>query len=320
MNIHTSHFAPSAQKGGTNVFGRDLVHYKHNFQESGLFSDDALASLIEDYPREYYMITTMNEQGGRRVWRNGDFNGASGKQVLEAILAGRLWLCLRRLDVVAPEYEALVKGGFKAVEADDADLATSRHKSSMLISSPGARVHYHADIPMVALWHIRGKKRVWLYDADDAEQLPDETLEGVILRETEEEIPYDPAWDKSATCIDLNPGWALSWPQNAPHRVDNLDGLNVSITTDYFTPRAQRKYGVYYYNGMMRRRFGMKPRSTSTEGLGAMSKCASSLMMKKIGMAKNSERDMIKTFHLDGDRPGHIIDLPEEQHAAIHQA
>ena len=122
---------------------------------------------------------------------------------------------------------------------------------------------------MVALWRIRGPKRVWLYDAHDKRHLLDEVLERVVLRETEEDIPYDPAWDGDARAIDLEPGWALSWPQNAPHRVDNIDGLNVSITTDYFIPAATRKYGVYFANGMLRRRFGLRPASTRSSGPGA---------------------------------------------------
>ena len=320
MKHTSSHLADASSQSDKPGFGRDLVHFQHNFQDSGLFTDAKLAELIGKYPREYYMITTMSEEGGKRIWRNGDFDDASGAQVLDAILAGKLWLCLRRLDLVAPEYEKLVSDVFEAAEEKDPALSTSRRKSSLLISSPGACVHYHSDIPMVALWHIRGRKRVWLYDAQNPEHLPDETLEGVILRETEEEIPYDPKWDAGAQSIDLEPGWALSWPQNAPHRVDNLDGLNVSITTDYFTPAAQRKYGVYFYNGMVRRRFGMKPRSTRIDGVGALAKCIGSLALKKAGVLRSAEREMIKSFHLDAQTPGRIIDLPADQQIAIHQA
>ncbi|MEM9030827.1 MAG: hypothetical protein AAGC70_20900, partial [Pseudomonadota bacterium] len=269
---------------------------------------------------EYYMITTMDESGDRVAWRNGDLNGASGDFTLNAIREGCLWLCLRRFDLIAPEYDALVNDAFADAEARNPDLRTSRRKSSLLISSPGARVLYHSDIPMIALWHVRGRKRVWLYDAANPKHLPDEVLEGVILRETEEEIPYDAAWDAEAQAIDLEPGWALSWPQNAPHRVDNLDGLNVSITTDFFTPAAQRKYAVYYANGLMRRRFGIQPRSTATQGLGALTKCASALALKKVGVHSQNEREMIQSFALDTTTPGAILNLQQRDWRPIHQA
>ena len=308
------------QPGQENAFGSGLAHFRHGFNETGLFSDEKLAALIDRYPREYYMITTMTGEGAAAEWRNGDFDRASGETVLKAIRAGRLWLCLRRLDIVAPEYEELVNAGFAEAERLNPGLRTMQRKSSMLISSPGARVLYHADIPMVALWHVRGRKRLWLYDAENKTQLPDEVLEGVVLRETEEEIPYDPAWDDDATAIDLEPGWAVTWPQNAPHRVDNLDGLNVSITTDYFTPAARQKYGVYFANGMMRRRFGLKPRSTNASGLEAVAKCAAALAMKKAGLHRVNERQMIGSFVLDADRPGRIIDIAPSEQAPILQA
>lgn len=308
------------ENGQQQAFGQNLSKCRHDFAETGLFSDEKLAELIDRYPREYYMITTTTEAEGGLEWHNGDFNGASGAFVLKAIREGRLWLCLRRLDLVAPEYETLVNEAFEEVEASNPEFTSSRRRSSLLISSPGARVLYHADIPMVALWHVRGRKRFWLYDAENPKHLPDEVLEGVVLRESEEEIAYDPAWDAEAKIIDLEPGDAVSWPQNAPHRVDNLDGLNVSITTDYFTPQAQRKYGVYFSNGLGRRLLGMRPRSTATEGLGALAKCGAAFAAKKLGLNRVKERDMLQSFLLDASNPGRTVALPRKDWRPILQA
>lgn len=319
MGLHTEHPRSVNFPNGVSQFGKDVSHFQHDFLTSGLFTDERLAELIERYPREYYMITTMTQQGQKPEWRNGDLNGVSGKYALEAIRNGRLWLCLRRFDVIAPEYDDLIADAFAQIEDMNPALKTSGHKSSLLISSPGARVLYHADIPMVALWHLRGRKRVWLYDPDDKAQLPDEVLEGIMLRETEEEIPYDPNWDRTAQSVVLEPGYALSWPHNAPHRVDNLDGLNVSITTDFFTPETKRRYGVYYTNGLMRRRLGLKPRSTAHNGVTAYAKCAAALFAKKAGVKASVERNMMQTFKLSHDQPGALIDLMPAEQQAINQ-
>lgn len=300
-------------------FGKSTSVFNHDFASSGLFTDEKLAELIERYPREYYMINTMTAQGDKPEWRSGEINNVSGDKVLQALTEGRIWLALRRFDVVCPEYDDLVHQAFSEMEALQPGLKTFKHNSSMLISSPGARVLYHADIPYVCLFHVRGRKKLWLYDADNKEHLPDQTLEGVILRETEEEVAYKEAWDKDAAEIVLEPGTALSWQLNAPHRVDNLDGLNVSITTDYFTPFAQKKYGVYYTNGIMRRKLGMSPKSTDANGLGAMAKCAAALAIKKSKIVKVKERTMMSTFTLDPDNIGQIIDLPENQRTEIVQ-
>ncbi len=302
-----------------NKFGDSFVHFRHRFLESGLFTDDKLAELIERYPREFYVLTNMTKQGDEPVWRNGDLNGVSGKFALEAIKQGRLWLCLRRFDVVAPQYDELIKDSFRDIERQNPGLKTSDHKSSMLISSPGARVLYHADVPMVSLWHIRGRKRVWLYDPENKQHLPETSLEKIILRETEEELHYDPSWDQDAKNIILEPGYALSWRHNAPHRVDNLDELNVSITTDFFTPMTKRRYGVIYTNGHMRRRLGINPSSTNPNSVAAYAKCAAALALKKVGFGKSGEREMIQEFKLNHHKPGTLIELPKNQQHPIPQ-
>lgn len=74
-------------------FGSGFAHFRHGFNETGLFDDECLAELIDRYPREHYVFTTMTETGGERIWRNGGFGGLGGHAVLEAIRRGRLWLC-----------------------------------------------------------------------------------------------------------------------------------------------------------------------------------------------------------------------------------
>lgn len=305
---------------GGGTFGRDLVSVKHNMLDSGLFTDDALADLIDRYPREYFMFDTMIVDGARQVWRHGDPSDLSGKEILEAIKNGKFWMNLRRFDVVAQQYDKLVNNAFEELEATTPGLKTSRRSSSLLISSPGARVLYHADIPMICLWHLRGKKRVWIYDAKNKQHLPDESREAIILRETEEKLAYNPEWDKDAIAHDLDPGMAVSWELNAPHRVDNLDGLNVSITTEYFTPEALRSYGVHFTNGYLRRRFGWTPGSTEINGVGAMAKLGFAGVAKKLNLHKTRERKLLCDFTLDREQIGRMVDLPAESRWPIQQA
>ena len=308
------------EDGQADLFASGLAEFKHGFAQSGLFSDDALAALIEKYPREYYMINMMSPIGKKQVWRHGEIAGLSGAEVLQAIRRGRFWLALRRFDIVAPDYHELVEQAFEEIHKANRQLKTFRHDSSLLISSPDARVYYHADVPYVVLWHIRGRKKFWLYDGNNKELLPDEALEGIIMRETEEEIAYKKIWDDDAMEITLEPGQAITWPQNAPHRVDNLDGLNVSITSEYYTARAQRKYGVYYANGWMRRYLGRTPASTAIDGPLALAKCALALAIKKSGRFKAHEQNILSSFRLDTNRMGAIIDIPPENQTRIEQA
>ena len=298
-------------------FSRETVRFSHRFAGSGLFSDDALAALIERYPARYMGINTMTPQAdGTLKWRHGSIAGRTGTEVIEVVRSGRLWINLQSLQKVAPEYHALVEAALGEIAAKAPGFRSFRHNSGLLISSPGARVLYHCDIPPIALWHVRGRKRLWLYP-DTEELLPRAARERVVLRETEEEIPYEPSFDRHAVTFDLEPGQALGWKMQAPHRVDNLEGLNVSITTEFFTPAAMRFYGVVYANGAMNRLFGMAPRSMASSGPVALAKCAFAAAVRASGILKARERVFEPSFEVDpAHELGYADIVPQPPHMA----
>jgi hypothetical protein len=55
------------------------------------------------------------------------------------------------------------------------DVLPGTPHCSLLISSPGAMVDYHANPGPNILWHVRGNKRVWIYPAGNQRFL-DRTL------------------------------------------------------------------------------------------------------------------------------------------------
>jgi hypothetical protein len=286
-------------KEDAEKFSLTSLRFKHRFAESGLFEDDALAELIETYPGHLMTVyTTTQQPDGSYLWRYGSIIGLTGEQVLEAIQHGHLWLNLQHIEDAAPRHAALVQRAFGDIANLNPGLRTFRHNTGILISSPDMSVLYHCDIPPIALWHIRGRKRLWLYPDTD-EFLSPENRERVVLREQEEEVPYSPSFDQHAKVFDLEAGDAVAWKQQAPHRVDNLDGLNVSITTSYYTPEAQRFYGVVFANGAMRRLLGVTPTSRNTTGVAAMAKCAFAAGVKYSGLLKSRERVLQTSFQVD---------------------
>lgn len=290
-------------------FSLGTVGLKHRFADSGLFSDDALAELVESYPAEHRCINASEEMpDGTVQWRYGSVEGLSGADIIEAVRHGRLWINLQHMEEVATRYHALVKRAFDRIKDLNPNLTTFKHNTGLLISSPSMRVLYHCDIPPIALWHIRGRKRLWLYPPTE-EFLSDVDRERVVLRETEEEVPYDPAFDAHATTFDMEAGDAAAWATQAPHRVDNLDGLNVSITTSYFTPAARRHYGVIYANGAMRRLMGVAPRSTKSTGPIAYAKCGLAAAVRMSGILKERERVLYTTFKVDPSKDIGYVDF-----------
>lgn len=287
----------------SRLWGNTPIRIEHALAETGLFSDDALAELLHDYPRENYDLLHMAEQGTGNLahWTEGDLGGVSGAAALGAIYRGRLWLNLRRVHDVSRKHAALLDRIFAELEGHVPGLKTFKHNLGILISSPGAQVYYHSDLPGQSLWQIRGEKRVFVYP-NHAPFLPEDQIEGIVMGYTEAEIDYQPWFEDYASEFLLRPGEMLNWPLNGPHRVENLDNICVSVTTEHWTPEIRNLYAVRYANGVLRSRLGVTPPPVSTRGPLFWARAALAVGVKKSGLLKRYGHEKKIEWALDPAR------------------
>jgi hypothetical protein len=295
----------------SQLWSHQPIRLEHEMHKSPAFSMDELAKLIENYPREHYSLVKTGARGSSRVWREGDIGDLSGRQVVEAISRGGLWLNLRNVTSVDRRYRELVDQMFAEVAAHVSGFDAPTHQAGILISSPDAQVYYHADLPGQGLIQISGRKRVYLYPNTPPFVRP-EHLEDIALFDVEVDIPYQPWYDKHAQVIDLEPGQMLNWPLNAPHRVENLGTVNISMTVSYVNQDIRRAQIVNLANGMLRHRFGYAPKSRSIRGPSYFGKAVMQKLLRD-GKWLKRERTARRTidFRLDADHPGEIVDLPK---------
>ena len=79
-------------------------------------------------------------------------------------------------------------------------------------------------------------------------------------------MPYAAWYDEHAKVFDIGPGQMLNWQLNAPHRVENLGSVNISMTVSYANDEIRRAEIVNLANGLLRHRFGYQPKSRSMRG------------------------------------------------------
>ena len=292
----------------SQLWSHQPIRLEHEMHRSPAFSMDELARLIENYPREHYSLVKTGARGSSRVWREGDIGDLSGRQVVDAISRGGLWLNLRNVTSVDRRYRELVDQMFAEVAAHVPGFGAPTHQAGILISSPDAQVYYHADLPGQGLIQISGRKRVYLYPNTPPFVRP-EHLEDIALFDVEVDIPYEPWYDKHAQVIDLEPGQMLNWPLNAPHRVENLGTVNIS---SYVNQDIRRAEIVNLANGMLRHRFGYAPKSRSIRGPSYFGKAVMQKLLRD-GKWLKRERTARRAidFRLDADHPGEIVDLPK---------
>ncbi|MDJ0612084.1 MAG: cupin-like domain-containing protein [Rhizobiaceae bacterium] len=292
-----------------SLFGEHSLKLRHSLDKSRLFSDKALIALLENVPREHYHVTTM-EKGAHNPGykREGDFGDLSGEEILEAVKRGSLWINFQNPDKIGGEYGELLRDIYAEFEARVPGLKTYKHKMTILISSPNLKVKYHFDLPGQTLWQIRGKKRVYVYPPK-APFLTRNGLEKVTINEAHEtDLQYHEWFDDHAEVYELEPGQMLHWPLNCPHRIENHDCLNVSLTTEHWTKPLRNIYAVNYGNAMLRK-LGLNRLAEHTGPANLYPKAAITAATKLTGMQERQKKPFMIDFVVDPSLPDCIRNI-----------
>ncbi len=255
-------------------WGDRPLRLQHQLHQHPALQLDALGALIDRYPRSDYALVHTSRQGdGSLRWREGHLGQTPGREAIDAIAGGSLWLNLRQAHLHGPAYAQLLAQAYREIASQVPGFQAGALKMGILVSSPGACVHYHCDLPGQLLWQIHGRKRVWIYPAA-VPFLQPHWLEDIAYTGFEFSLVYEADFDRMAMVFDLEPGQMLSWPLNAPHRVENADCLNVSVTSEHWTPANRRAQKVHLANAVLRHRLGLQPKSRALSGPGYWGKVA----------------------------------------------
>lgn len=276
---------------------RQAEVHSHALVAKGFADDQALAEVLDRYPADLFDINLYDyDDEGQVSLRTGARGRLNGAELLEAIQQGRLWVNMRDVQRGWPELWQATMAEFDRIMGDAyPGLNAVSRNGQLILSSPKARVPYHFDAAGVILFHMRGRKRLFVFPGDEA-HLPERSMEQVIARQTTEEIPYVRAFEQDAQAIDLEPGQALTWPFFAPHRVENLDRFCVSLSVDFQTWSSRLRRGALYTNAVLRSRGGA-PRSTDTMGNTELAaRWAASVLLKKTGALKSRLEDFERDF------------------------
>src|SRR5687768_3427854 len=101
-----------------DLFGDHILQLKHRLHEAPLFTDAALARLIEATPPEHLYVNTMDKRSHNpRSRREGAIAGLSGAEALAAVRAGNIWINIHKPDKTVPGYGELLTEIFAEFES-----------------------------------------------------------------------------------------------------------------------------------------------------------------------------------------------------------
>lgn len=290
-------------------FGRETISAEHSAADTGLFSDAALAKLIDNYPREKMQAFLSGTDLSRHEELVPvDLRGLSGAECLRAIRKGRIWFKLQRIHT-QEAYGQLVRDLYGELQWDVPSFQPQRIVATLIISSPGALVYFHADAKPNVLWHMRGRKQVRCYPDGHRTLISQSDMEDIFANAIDEEVYYHPDFEKHAKTYSLNEGGFISWPQNTPHIVIAEGPLNVSISSFHETADSDRRTSIYGFNRFVRKTTGLKL-SVSENSPFASAKVVGYKALRKAGVIAPhlANREYMAQWRLDADAGVRRID------------
>jgi hypothetical protein len=286
------------ENGDISAYGKSIFKASHKLVDTGLFDDVGLIGALNRHPEENLDICT---QGSFHTCNRGK---ASAEDILNAVKQGVLWLNLRRIEQVDSPLGHLIQDMHLAFEQTVGVKAGSRI-GGLLISSPTTRVNYHFDTTDVTLWHLRGKKRIFIYPNTEPFIAPRDA-EAIALATGVEKLPYQKSFDDHAVAVDLEPGDVISWPHLSPHRIDNQEGLNVSLSLESLTMASRLRMGTHFFNGYVNKTLKTGLHSTNPTRPIALAKTGMATFVKRTGLHQSHHEDVVPSYNLNMTAPGCI--------------
>jgi hypothetical protein len=291
---------------------REIFQAHHRLHENPLFSDENLIRIFDAHdPASLLIYTSGTNKERREDDRLGRRGNVSAAELLQAVREGRLWLNILRMQRFHPEFRILIDALYDELEAHCPGFRALRRSANLLVSSPTAMVYYHADAPLNMLWHLRGRKRIWVYPPHDERFAPQEDVERIFSGEESEDLEYRPEFDSFAKVFDLEPGQMVTWPQNTPHRIENLEGLNVSLSTEHYTHASFRRRDMFLANHYLRRWLHLPMRSFRSTGPVALAKRLAYRSLSRLGFRQAQHYELSAvTFEVDPQAPLGLRNVP----------
>jgi hypothetical protein len=213
------------------------IRVKHSLAHNPLFEIEALLDAADRLP------SSLIECNAGIVPISCPDSGSAGeglspRQIVERMRNEKLWLGLKKIDLL-PEYREIIEVLLSAVgeSISDTHPGINNLEGYVFISSAGTIVPYHMDTEHNFLLQIRGRKAMYMLDHTDPAVLREEDLERYHTNTTRR-MRFDLALHSCADEWCLEPGEGMHVPVTQPHYVpygssDLRDNLKSAVGLMY---------------------------------------------------------------------------------------
>src|SRR5690606_16518169 len=135
MSMITDQIITDWQPHYPQLWGNQSLRLSHSLANSALFTDDALADLIDRTPREAYHVNYSQKTPGnppRR--REGVIKDLSGREVIDVVRNGNIWVNLTAPARTDPAYGELLDRLYAEFEERVPGFRSYKRNLTILIS------------------------------------------------------------------------------------------------------------------------------------------------------------------------------------------
>lgn len=240
----------------------------HTLNSSSLFDLDRLTTLAKSLSKqqvEYSSSDVSLNQDPDKIPQTE----LNIEETIKQIKNCQSWMVLKNVES-DPDYKAVLDQCLDEIYANlvDDKVHLSQREAFIFISSPNSTTPYHFDPEHNFLLQIHGKKSFALFPSDNREVIKEESLEGRYYRpETHRNVYYDEKFLQQGELIEMDPGCGVYVPVNAPHWVKTHDDISISFSITFRSEYSDKVLSLYMLNGILRNRFGLKPRAVGMSPL-----------------------------------------------------
>jgi len=190
-------------------------------------------------------------------------NGLSIEETLRQIETCGSWMVLKNVQQ-DPAYSRLLDDCLDRMQPLIERVAPGmcRRRAFVFVSSPGATTPYHVDYEHNFLLHLRGDKRMTVWDGEDRSVMAEIERERMVAG-GHRNLPYRDEFAGKGKTFELRPGMGLHVPLSSPHYVKVGGQVSISFSVTFLSAPGERVRALHETNAFLRRH-GLSPRQVGT--------------------------------------------------------
>ena len=243
-----------------NKFDREWFSFTHTFAENPLFAMPRLMQLAMDIqakrPDDMYCDAEVSRIGQR--WNESFRPTGFVDQIIRTIEDGQAWVVLKRCER-DPEYMGLLNAAMAQIlelTGPEIEKIIDFKEVIIFITSPKRLTTYHIDRECNFIAQIAGRKKIFLFDKNDRQVLPEDEIERFWTVDNNSAC-YKPEYQDRAYTFQFEPGNGIHVPIGCPHWLQNDDNVSITMSVNFHFVDSERR-DVYRANHYLRK-LGVRP-------------------------------------------------------------